>query len=61
MKDKKTRLEESLYKWLDTVDEVEEDILKLIDDGNIAKSRISKHISNTKIKLRKIESILKLY
>lgn len=61
MKDKKLRLEQSLYKWLDTVDEVEEDISSLVDGHNIAKSRIAAHISDMKIKLRNIENLLKYY
>ena len=40
MKDKKLRLEQSLYKWLDAVDEVEEDISSLVDGHNISKSKI---------------------
>lgn len=61
MKDKKLRLEQSLYKWLDTVDEVEEDISSLVEGHNIAKSKIAKHIDDMKIKLKNIENILKYY
>lgn len=61
MKDKKERLEQSLYKWLDAVDEVEEDLSSLIAGHNIAKSKIALHISEMKNKLRVIESILKHY
>lgn len=61
MKDKKLRLEQSLYKWLDTVDEVEEDISSLVDGHNITKSKIALHIDNVKNKLRGIENVLKYY
>ena len=61
MKDKKERLEQSLYKWLDTVDEVEEDISSLVEGHNIAKSKIALHIDNMKNKLRGIENVLKYY
>lgn len=61
MKDKKERLEQSLYKWLDTVDEVEEDISSLVEGHNITKSKIAKHIDDTKNKLRGIENVLKYY
>lgn len=61
MKDKKERLEQSLYKWLDASDEVEEDISSLIAGHNISKSKIALHISDMKNKLRGIENILKTY
>lgn len=61
MKDKKERLEQSLYKWLDTVDEVEEDISSLVEGHNIAKSKIAKHIDDMKVKLKMMENILKIY
>lgn len=58
---KKERLQKNLYSWLDTVDEVEEDLSSLIDGHNIAKSKISKDISDMKQKLRMLENILKYY
>lgn len=61
MKDKKERLEQSLYKWLDASDEVEEDLSSLIAGHNIAKSKIAKDISEMKNKLKGIENILKHY
>lgn len=60
MKDKKLRLEQSLYKWLDTVDEVEEDISSLVEGHNISKSKIMVDIDNAKNKLKYIEGILKI-
>ena len=60
MKDKKLRLEQSLYKWLDTTDVIQEDILKLIDGGIITKSTIAEHIRNMKEKLNYLEGILKI-
>lgn len=61
MKDKKTKLEQSLYKWIDSVDEVEDDISSLVDGHNISKSKIAKHIDDMKIKLRTLEDNLKIY
>ena len=61
MKDKKERLEQSLYKWLDATDEVEEDISSLIAGHNITKSKIALHISDLKMKLRNMENVLKYY
>lgn len=58
---KKERLQKNLYSWLDKVDEVEEDLSSLIDGHNIAKSKISKDISDMKLKLRMLENILKHY
>lgn len=60
MKDKKLRLEQSLYRWLDTVDEVEEDISSLIDGHNITKSKIMADIGKVKKKLNYLEGILKI-
>ena len=60
MKDKKERLEQSLYKWLDTVDEVEEDISSLVDGHNITKSKIMVDIDKAKNRLKYLEGILKM-
>ena len=61
MKDKNIRLEQSLYKWLDAIDEVEEDIASLANGHNIAKTKIAKDIEDAKYKLRYIENLLKIY
>lgn len=60
MKDRKLRLEQSLYKWLDAVDEVEEDLSSLVDGHNISKSKIMVDIDKAKNKLKYIEGILKI-
>lgn len=59
--EKKEKLEKALYSWLDTIEIIEQDILDLVDHNNIAKSKIAKHVSDMKLKLRTMENILKYY
>ena len=60
-KDKKERLEDNLYKWLDSVELVEEDIETLLNYKNIAKSKIAKDVDIMKQKLRTVEDLIKRY
>lgn len=58
---KKDRLEKALYNWLNETEKVEEDVLKLIDHNNVAKSKISKSISTMKNRLVTLENNLRKY
>lgn len=60
-KDMKDRLEDNLYKWLDSVELVEEDIETLLNHQNIAKSKIAKDVDIMKQKLRIVEDLIKRY
>ena len=61
MKDRKLRIEQSLYKWLDAVVEVEEDMSKIIEGRKIAKSKIIFHINDVKDELKNLEKMIKEY
>ena len=60
-KDKKDTLENNLYKWLDSVELVEEDIETLLNHEKIAKSKIAKDVDIMKQRLRRIEYLIKFY
>lgn len=58
---KKDKLEKALYDWLDSTDDVQESILKLIDKNNVTKGTIAKYIDICKTKLISLENKLKIY
>ena len=58
---RRERLENAFYKWVDEVEEVKGDIVQLIENNNISKSRIAKDVEKMKNKFMTIERNLKKY
>lgn len=56
---KKQRLERALYRWTDTADIVEDDIISFIEEHNIEKQQIAKDVDSMKSKFKYLEMIIK--
>ena len=61
IEERKNRLEEAMWKFTDAVDILKDDVLNLIDNNNIPRTKISKDMDNIKVKLITLKNNLKVY
>ena len=58
---RRNRLETALYKWLESTEIIENDVINLIDKNNVSRSKISRDMDNMENKLMVLKNNLKNY